>query len=376
MFKKLLKIIIFNCIVFLVAFFLAEGLTRIAFKNVDLLQVTGKTQLNNEENNWRVNDAFCAFRGTANYKYNKRGVNKTINKDGFISTPDVPVVKPPNTIRIVFLGESSTAGTGGEILSDEDTWPWVATEILKRNFPDKKIEFINASLGGFSSFESYGRLWARLRFYHPDIVVVYHGWNDMYYFNKKKIDAITNWSTNQPNGGWDIQKKFTAEIIKPFFLDNVLQYSQIFSHLRYIFAEKDFEVMGEKKTVLEKDFDPRGLNIWRDNLRLLKMTADWMQAKLLVCKPATLIVANLPEREQKRCRFDYHDFDYPAHLRAFQKLYEVIDEEIPPADIIDVTAASGKSDYFDDHIHPNKAGSNGIANIVANEISRFVNEIN
>ena len=92
--------------------------------------------------------------------------------EGLYEDLELTVAKDPDVIRIVFLGGSSTAGTGAD-LSDEDTWPWVATNELLPSVPEgKRLEFINAALGGYCTFESYGRLWSRLRAYEPDIVVV------------------------------------------------------------------------------------------------------------------------------------------------------------------------------------------------------------
>ena len=52
------------------------------------------------------------------------------------------------------------------------------------------LDFVNASLPGSSSFESLGRLSHRLRFYRPDVIVVYHGWNDLYYFRAEQVEEI------------------------------------------------------------------------------------------------------------------------------------------------------------------------------------------
>ena len=103
------------------------------------------------------------------------------------------------------LGESSTAGTGHN-LPDAETWPCRTAELLKAQFAGRDIEFINAAAGGYTTFESDGRLWSRLRFFRPDIVVVYHGWNDMYYFNPTDLDAITRWRVLD-DGTWSLVRR-------------------------------------------------------------------------------------------------------------------------------------------------------------------------
>lgn len=141
---------------------------------IDLNHVTGRTTGPNPNAEWAFLDAFSAYRGKPGiYKGNE---GRTINRHGFISTPDISVFKPPGTLRIVFLGGSSTAGT--KLRKDQETWPWKTVEMI-RDKTRGKVDFINGALGGYTSFESYGRLWSRIRHFSPDIIVVYHGWNEM-----------------------------------------------------------------------------------------------------------------------------------------------------------------------------------------------------
>lgn len=149
-------------------------------------QLTGRKPTPNPMSEWAVPDPFCVYAG----RPGKYPGGKTVSAQGFISTPDIALQKPEGCIRIVFLGGSSTAGTGVN-LADEETWPWKVAEQVRRR-SGKCVEFINAAMGG-STYESYGRLWSRLRFYKPDIIVVYHGWNDMYYFNDEYAADPTKW---------------------------------------------------------------------------------------------------------------------------------------------------------------------------------------
>jgi hypothetical protein len=154
----------------------SELYVRINHPYADLWVVTGRKNGPNPMASWAFIDAFSAYRARP------REGRPSVNRYGFIATPELRVSKPPNTIRIAFLGESSTAGTGRSNFADENTWPWQVADMLQKGFPEKHIEFINAALGGYTSFESYGRLWSRIRFFSPDIIVVYHDWNEMYYF--------------------------------------------------------------------------------------------------------------------------------------------------------------------------------------------------
>ena len=261
------------------------------------------------------------------------------------------------------MGESSTAGVGGD-LADEDTWPWRVADLLKKDLRGKKLEFINAALGGYSTFESFGRLWSRIRFFSPDIIVVAHGWNEMYYFNK--VDDITSWRT-LPDGSWGFSRTMKIAIYKPLWIDQLFRNSQILTKIRLRLSKPIAGEAGVAKP-LQNSYDRRGLEIFRTNLRLIKATASILGAKLFVIKQATLVVPNLPKEYRGWCRYEYHGFDHDAHVDAFKQIYRIIDEEIEPDFVIDETSLSGVPEYFYDHIHPNVLGAQKIAEIVAQKL--------
>jgi hypothetical protein len=366
------KFIILTVItVLLIPFCLGEAFCRLMCPHIDLWELAGRrpTSIANE---WKVTDAFSAFKGRPGYIYKDKKLHKTINDFGFISTPNLTVDKPDKTIRIVFLGGSSTAGTGWN-LSDEDTWPWQTIQLIKKEFPKLDIDFINGAVSGYTSFESYGRLWSRISFFNPDIICVYHGWNEMYYFTKNNMDNIVRWK-EKSDGSWDIDKPVYAKIIKPLFLDYLIQHSQLLIRIRLKLSKLPGGEIGngKKEQFLSKGYDKRGLEVFRKNLQLIKMATELMKAKLFVCKQATLIVPGLTPDQQKHCRFDYHGFNYEAHIDAFRNIYRIIEQEIDAESIIDVTSISGKPEYFNDHIHPTKQGSYEIAKIVSGQIIRWI----
>jgi lysophospholipase L1-like esterase len=336
----------------------------------DLWALTGRSVATRPIADWAFLDAYSAWRGRPGV-YRAGAVTKTVNRDGFVSTPEITQVKAPHTIRIAFLGESSTAGTG-TLLPDSITWPWqVAEQLRHRPGRTDRIEFLNAALGGYSTFESMGRLWSRVRFYSPDIVVVYHGWNEMYYFNS--VDRIAHWHT-LPDGSWGLEASVPVTVYEPRWYDWLARSSQLLTKLRLRFSPS---VNGEAKAgvfqrALTDHYDRRGLEILRTNLRLIRTTAHTLGIELFVGKQATLIVPGLPESERARCRYDFHGFDHDAHVDAFRQIYRIIDEEIPRDHIIDVTPLSGVPENFHDHIHPTDLGAARTAAIMADALAPAV----
>src|SRR5688572_15310892 len=103
--KRRLFIVITVLASLLLAFICLEIALRIV-KPVDLYGQTGRILTGSPMRSWAVTDGFSAYRP----KPGAGRAGKTINRHGFVSTPELPLNKPPGTVRLLFLGESSTAG--------------------------------------------------------------------------------------------------------------------------------------------------------------------------------------------------------------------------------------------------------------------------
>ncbi|MDO8873750.1 MAG: SGNH/GDSL hydrolase family protein [Methanoregula sp.] len=104
------------------------------------------------------------------------------NNMGYINGPegdrDIVIPKPKDLIRINCLGASTTGNyldAGGKKFS----YPLELERILKEKFPDKKIEVNNCGVGGRTSAEILIDFSLNLIDTQPDIVVIYHGYNDL-----------------------------------------------------------------------------------------------------------------------------------------------------------------------------------------------------
>ncbi|MDH3592361.1 MAG: hypothetical protein OER88_10810, partial [Planctomycetota bacterium] len=211
----------------LVAVAAGEVALRVALPHIDLDPTPGQRRERHPMAAWAWVDAFCAYRAIPG-RYTEDGT-KTVNRAGFISTPELDLQKEPRTLRVVFLGGSSTACTAPN-LPDEETWPAVATSHLRAALPGRKIEFINGALPGYSTFESYGRLWSRIRFYEPDVVVVYHGWNEMLYFDDVARARLRR--VPEEGGSWSFDTTVaiepTGRRVTPHPADRWFSWSQIY----------------------------------------------------------------------------------------------------------------------------------------------------
>lgn len=92
---------------------------------------------------------------------------------------ELTVEKPAGVFRIACLGGSSTYGQSESC--DEVLWPARLEVLLNENAPQgaSRVEVINAGCQGYSTFESLINLELRVVDLAPDLVLVYHGINDM-----------------------------------------------------------------------------------------------------------------------------------------------------------------------------------------------------
>jgi lysophospholipase L1-like esterase len=99
------------------------------------------------------------------------------NDLGFRGDP-FPLEKPPGEFRIVVLGGSTTYTSVVE--DNRETFPARLGQILQEQYGQDAVRVINAGVPGYTSWESLANLAFRVIALNPDLVVVYHGTNDVH----------------------------------------------------------------------------------------------------------------------------------------------------------------------------------------------------
>ena len=100
----------------------------------------------------------------------------SINSLGFRGR-EITLPKPKGTIRIAFLGASTTFSA--EASSNEATWPHLVVEQLRQRSPDKNFDYVNAGVPGYTVRTSLKNLQERVAPLEPDIIIIYHAANDL-----------------------------------------------------------------------------------------------------------------------------------------------------------------------------------------------------
>lgn len=105
--------------------------------------------------------------------YNEGG--EYINALGFRGE-EIDKEKPEGTFRIVAMGGSTTFAV---YLKPDESYPYFLQRELRQRLGTDRIEVVNAGLTGSTSAESLHRLFYQILPVDPDMVVIYHGYNDL-----------------------------------------------------------------------------------------------------------------------------------------------------------------------------------------------------
>ncbi len=100
-----------------------------------------------------------------------------VNGQGFRG-PEVSVDKPPGTLRIMTVGESTTFDRF--VSRDAAAWPARLQFWLGDLAPGRSFEVINAGTPGYRVMDNLIRLETDLYRYRPDVILFYHGHNDLF----------------------------------------------------------------------------------------------------------------------------------------------------------------------------------------------------
>ena len=98
---------------------------------------------------------------------------RVINDLGLVDGP-VAIPKPPQTFRILCLGDSCTA-------EGPPSYPKVLDTLLDEvETPERRFDVINGGVYSYTSLQGLRLFQHRLEGVAPDLVTVYYGWNDHY----------------------------------------------------------------------------------------------------------------------------------------------------------------------------------------------------
>ena len=274
--------------------------------------------------------------------------------------PERTVEKAPGTLRVLCVGGSTTFGAG--IVGDENTWPARLEEQLSRLRPDRRFEVWNAGVPGYTTAENVIYLSLRLIDFHPDVVVLYEGYND---FKPNRHPGFRGDYAHWRN---------RAVVPQRPLLDNLRLYTKLRSLIRRLRPKGDAEVTDPGTGLKLQRFDSvdeEGIGIFKRNLEtMIAVTRSAGALPVLATYAHPCTEANLQARPGQ---FDYlREFlpglTFSGVMQAFDRHNEAIREVSRAREVILADAALNlppDPDLFVDHVHFNARGAGLFAAVVA-----------
>lgn len=156
------------------------------------------------------------YRGQAFLNYGLSPLRDDVNSLGYRG-PEIALPKPDHVYRIVALGGSTTYG----IYLDrwQDAYPHKLQQALTEAHGYQDIEVINAGVPGYTSWESAVNLMLRIPDLKPDMVIVYHGVNDI----NPRLSAPQHYDgLNSGRGTWiDYAEPLPASVLYRYMMSKL-----------------------------------------------------------------------------------------------------------------------------------------------------------
>jgi len=318
-----------------------------------------------------------------NYRGTGDNDNLATNSFGYRS-PEIPVKKPKDTIRILCLGDSITFGWN---YKSEEIYPARLEARLNRNIKQYRFDVINTGVPGNCAFQEYYDLKRALKF-SPDIVIIQYTLNDI----------TEPYVVFKRYGGLGIDYHGVEDIL---YIDYILsRYSSLYSFLKDMFARLRSPARGQAalRNKIRKDEIYNALNLVYkpDDPNLKKAWAEclrWMQKEVDICRAQGLecivlispfsfqifedetmaIPQNIVIAFALKNGIQYIDLLPIFREKIREKIiakYSLL-HETKYADLVSAHKADikeGLKDYLEDHNHFNAEGHAFVADIIYEEV--------
>ncbi len=344
-----------------IALLVAEGFTRLVFRHKDFPAWQRATI--------RYQADSCFGWKIVPREYVQRRETFRINSLG-LRGPELFRKKAPGEIRIFVLGGSSTFNNNSP---DGNTWSRLLEKKLRREF-GPAIRVVNGGTPGYTSYQSSLRLNCQFVQYAPDMVLVYHLWNDIKYFANSDIPALVQ--KLEAHGRFNERTTlnfFAGEI--PVF-DWLTGVSQIAARLRFALLKlvrhvNKVDDEGTTRKSLQETIQPAALDFYRGNLLSMRNLLAEKNIPFIIVKQGTLLGPSNTEREERKIGYHYTGFRRPILREAYRLGWKINDEicRLPGVECIPANESlTSNLEYYRDHVHLTDRGRERLVEVIFENI--------
>ncbi len=286
---------------------------------------------------------------------NFRSDRISIDSKGF-RNPEFVTPKPDGTIRISFLGGSTTFNA--EVSSNKITWPHIVIENLRERYPKQLFDYINAGVPGYTSATSLRNLRLRAAEFEPDLIVIYHATNDLTQISKKEaIKKGIKFSLGDRQMVWLSNYSVLVNLIKNNFIIWNVQNS----------ASENANKLDVLDNILAK--------LFQQNLEALVSESQKVAKKVALVTFSVRIRSQQSDDEQKKSAITslyYMPYivpkDFIRYFSAFNDVIRKVAVQTGALLVGNEHSIPGTAEYFKDSVHFTDKGSRDMAQRVANAL--------
>lgn len=303
-----------------------------------------------------------------------------INGDHFRGPP-LSKDKPAGVFRIAVLGGSAAFDL---YKPDEQTWPLLLEQRLNADWPTarkgSRYQVLNAGTPGYSTWQSVRLLRARIFAWHPDLILVYHLYNDSLAFRFDDTEKIIRgWRLNaranhlsaaaHPHLAWDA-------------LGRVLPHAGDFLRQQWIQFQRRQRLQENAaywhRPKLDERAHPVGLGFYRDNLQHMAQLCKAHGVRMGIVTQASMLREHPDAEQQRFIGYGYRGLSHKelwvSYERAWQMAAELAERHehvfVLPAHL----SVPPTRQMFRDEVHLTDRGSALLSELVARHLQAEILE--
>ena len=293
-----------------------------------------------------------------------------INKYGFRGDAVEPR-KREGIFRIVVLGGSSVFGY---LKSEENTWPAALEEKLRKALA-YPVEVINAGCPGYNTWNSVRALKHKYLKWNPDLVLVYHLYNDWVVFPSMPEEQLIEGFKKTARAhyiSWLAHPNSVTPVL-------ALAFPKMTDFLRGLFVQA-MQIETRRRALnfwfryppASKKDQLLGLGGYEKNLREIARLAKGQGAAVGLITQAALIDPRNFEKDKKKIKGKFRGFPLDKIYERFLWGWEInkqIAEQEDNVFLLDAKAAlDARTEFFIDDVHLSIAGVEYLSEFVARQL--------
>jgi hypothetical protein len=282
--------------------------------------------------------------------------------------PSMPVARSPGVFRILVLGGSAAFDL---YKRDSETWSEKVEVQLSREL-GRPVEVLNAGTPGYSTWQSVRLYERKLHKWKPDMVLVYHLYNDSLVFRHHDLERVKScWQTNGKANhiSWIAHPHWALDLVGV-----VMPHTTDFLRFEAVkLAQKARAVDNEGCWVwqaLDQEVAQEGFGFYRTNLANIIQIAGIQGADVGLVTQASLI--DVEPMSDETIHYKYRGLSHDNLYSAYRDAWAVPADLAKSTSHVFVIEAHTKVPKtranFIDEVHLTERGSTALAAIITHGV--------